>query len=131
MQLRELLKAHISLAAPEELHEDHRGRNRRIRITGGRFSGERLSGEVLPGGADWQLVRTDGVLELDARYMLKTADGALIYVHNRGFRRDTFMRTTPRFETHDARYDWLNRTVCVASGVRHPDSVEIDVYEVL
>lgn len=124
------MKAQISLAPAEELYEDARGRHRRIPITGGRFRGERLSGEVLGGGADWQLVRRDGVLELDARYVIRTLDGALIHVHNRGYRHESFMRTTPRFETADARYAWLNRIVCVASGVRHPDSVELEVFEV-
>ena len=81
MQLEPLLKARISLAPPQEL-----GRRRIISITGGSFSGERLSGRVLPGGADWQIVRDDGVADLDARYTLETEDGALIYVQNRGYR---------------------------------------------
>ena len=130
MRLKPLLKAQITLSPPQELDEGPRGRRRMIPITGGRFSGERLSGEVLEGGADWQTVHADGTLELDAQYMIKTDDGALIYVHNHGYRRDTFMRTAPRFETNDPRYAWLNRVVCVASGVRHPSSVEIDVFEV-
>jgi len=126
LSLEPLLKAEISLAPIQELGEGRRF----IAITGGRFAGQRLSGEVLAGGGDRQIVHPDGTLELDAQYMLKTADGALIYVHNHGYRKDTFMRTTPRFETGDARYAWLNRIVCVASGVRHAASVEIDVYEV-
>jgi hypothetical protein len=52
----------------------------------GSFAGERLSGRVLPGGADWQVIRADGVADLDARYALETTDGALIYVRNRGYR---------------------------------------------
>jgi hypothetical protein len=126
LNLEPLLKAEISLAPIQELGEGRR----MIAITGGKFRGDRLSGEVLAGGADWQVVHADGVLELNAQYLLKTGDGALIYVHNHGFRRESFMRTTPRFETGDARYAWLNRMVCVASGVRHPASVEIEVFEV-
>ena len=41
----------------------------------------------MPGGADWQYVRADGVLELEARYSIKTKDGAEIAVINRGMRR--------------------------------------------
>jgi hypothetical protein len=130
MQLQPLLKAEITLAEAQELGESVRGRRRLISITGGTFRGERLAGQVLAGGADWQVVRADGVLELDAQYLLKTDDGALIYVHNRGYRHESFMRTTPRFETSDARYAWLNRIVCAASGVRHPSSVELDVFEI-
>jgi hypothetical protein len=126
LNLEPLFRADIALAPIRELGEGRR----MIAITGGTFRGERLSGEVLAGGADWQTVHPDGVLELDAQYLLKTGDGAIIYVRNHGYRRDTFMRTAPRFQTGDARYAWLNRIVCVASGVRHPASVEIDVYEV-
>ena len=57
-----------------------------VPITGGTFEGPRLKGKVLP-GADWQIVRPDGVLELEARYALETDDGALISMVNRCLRR--------------------------------------------
>ena len=41
-----------------------------------------------------------------------------------------YMRTTPRFETGDARYAWLNRMVCVATGARRAAAVELEVFEV-
>jgi hypothetical protein len=62
------------------------GERRIIPITGGSFVGPRLSGRVLPGGADWQVIRRDGITELEARYTLETDDGALIYVLNKGIR---------------------------------------------
>ncbi|HEV8109054.1 MAG TPA: DUF3237 domain-containing protein [Burkholderiales bacterium] len=148
MRLQALFKADIELAPAQELGAGPLGRRRIIAITGGRFFGERLSGRVLPGGADWQVIRADGVAELDARYTLETADGALVYVRNRGFRHGPaevlkrlaagentdparyYMRTTPLFETGDERYAWLNRIVCVASGARRPAAVELEVYEV-
>lgn len=148
MNLQPLFRAEITLAAAQELGETPQGRRRIIAITGGRFSGERLSGRVLPGGADWQLVRADGVADLDARYTLETSDGALIYVTNRGYRHGPpeiirrlasgenlepnlyYMRTTPRFETGDTRYAWLNRIVCVATGARRAAAVELEVFEV-
>lgn len=148
IELQLLLQARITLAAPRELGETPRGRRRIIEITGGSFSGLRLSGRVLPGGADWQIVRADGVAYLDARYTLETADGALIYVENRGYRHGPreiierlargedvdpalyYMRTTPWFETSDARYAWLNRTVCVGTGARRADAVELEFFEV-
>ena len=148
MNLQRLFRAEISLAPPQELGDSPLGRRRIIGITGGRFTGERLSGRVLPGGADWQVIRADGVADLDARYTLETNDGALIYVRNKGYRHGPadvlkrlasgeevdaalyYMRTTPRFETGDARYAWLNRIVCVATGARRPAAVELEVYEV-
>jgi hypothetical protein len=148
MRLEPLLKARIQLARAQELGQAPLGRRRIIGITGGSFEGARLSGRVLPGGADWQVVRPDGVADLDARYTLETADGALIYVQNHGYRHGPeaimgrlasgedvdptlyYMRTTPLFETGDARYAWLNRIICVATGARHASSVLLEVFEV-
>jgi hypothetical protein len=129
------------------------GTRRIINITGGHFRGQTLAGEpltgaVLPGGADWQLMRPDGVALLDARYTLQTTDGALIYVQNRGVRHGPpdvlaaiargeavdparyYMRTTPTFETGDARYQWLNDLIAVGSGIRRADAVVLDFYHV-
>jgi uncharacterized protein DUF3237 len=148
LKLRPLLKAEITLQPPLELGDTPLGRRRIIHITGGSFSGARLSGRVLAGGADWQVIRADGVADLDARYTLETSDGALIYVRNRGYRHGPadiiqklaagepvdeklyYMRTTPSFETGDERYAWLNRIVCVASGARRPAAVELEVFEI-
>jgi hypothetical protein len=148
LTLQPLLRAEIALAPAQELGPAPLGRRRIIPITGGRFRGERLSGRVLPGGADWQIVRGDGVAQLEARYTLETEDGALISVHNVGLRHGPpellakiaagepvdaalyYMRTTPSFETGAAKYLWLNRLVCVATGARLKDAVELDVYEV-
>jgi len=60
------------------------GKERLIPIIGGQVSGERLRGEVLHGGADKQTVRTDGVIEIEARYTLRADDASLIYVCNQG-----------------------------------------------
>jgi hypothetical protein len=148
LRLQKLFEAQITLGPAQELGAAPLGRRRIIPITGGRFGGERLSGRVLAGGADWQLVRGDGVADLDARYTLETADGALIYVRNRGYRHGPreilerlaagenvepalyYMRTTPLFETGDERYAWLNRIVAVATGARRPAAVELEVFEV-
>lgn len=148
VELEALLRAQITLAAVQELGETPLGRRRIIPITGGAFEGARLRGRVLPGGADWQVVRADGVADLDARYTLETDDGALVYVRNRGYRHGPpeviarlakgeavdaslyYMRTTPWFETGDARYAWLNRLVCVATGARRAAAVELEVFSV-
>ena len=138
----------VTLDPARNLGETPLGRRRIIGITGGSFSGRRLSGKVLPGGADWQLIRADGVACLDARYTLECGDGALIYVNNKGLRHGSkeamehlsrgeevdpaliYTRTTPWFETSDARYAWLNKIVCVGTGARRAAAVELDFYEV-
>ena len=148
MTLQPLLRAEVTLAPPQELGDSPLGRRRIIPITGGSFRGEKLAGRVLPGGADWQMIRADGVAELDARYTLETDDRALIYVRNFGYRHGPaevirrlgagepvdpalyYMRTTSRFETGAERYRWLNGLICVAAGARRAAAVELEVFAV-
>jgi len=143
-----LCKVEVSLEPIRDLGDTPLGRRRIINITGGKFAGPKLSGRILPGGADWQLIRADGVAYLDARYTLETADGALIYVNNKGYRHGPkeviermakgedvdpalyYMRATPWFETSAPAYAWLNRAICVCTGARRALGVELDVYEV-
>jgi hypothetical protein len=108
---------------------------RRIRyISGGHFTGPRASGEVMPGGADWLLVRADGAREIDVRLTLRADDGHFIYVISRGIfdvPQETlnrilageivdpsryYFRTTPLFETASVKYGWLNRVVAATVG---------------
>jgi len=146
--LEPVFRLSVTVAAALELGETHAGRRRIIAMTGGTVSGPRLKGRVLPGGADWQIVRSDGCAELEARYTLEAHDGALISVTNRGLRHGPpdivakliagetvdpstyYFRCTPVFETSAPAHLWLTRTVFTASGERHPDRVEIAVYAV-
>lgn len=146
--LRLLYTSRIDIAAPLELGLGPHGRRRIINILGGAFSGPRLSGRVLPGGADWQVVRGDGIVEVAARYTLETEDGALIYISNWGLRHgppeviarlaagepvaagEYYFRTTPVFETGAEKYAWLNGVIAVAAGERRADAVIITAYEV-
>jgi hypothetical protein len=117
-------------------------------VTGGSVDGKRLKGQVLTGGADWLLVGTDGWGRLDVRAQFLTDEGAAIYAAyygmiemNENVQRamtagsstdygDQYFRTSPRFETGDPRYSWLNHTLFVAEGRIVPHAVEYKVYRV-
>jgi hypothetical protein len=62
------------------------GERRIINILGGPVEGPRLSGRILPGGADWQIIRQDGVADLKARYTIETVAGARVLVASDGMR---------------------------------------------
>ena len=145
--LRLLYTSRIDIAPLLDVGNTPQGHRRIVNILGGAFSGPRLSGRILPGGADWQVVRGDGMVEVDARYTLETGDGALIYIRNWGLRRgppgviarlgageavdpsEYYFRTTPVFETGAAQYAWLNGIIAVAVGERRADAVIITTYE--
>jgi hypothetical protein len=146
--LRLLYTSIVEVGAPLLVGHSPYGERRIINIKGGAFSGPRLSGHVLSGGADWQVIRSDGIVEVEARYTLQTHDGSLIYVSNRGLRHgpkdvmerlasgevvdpsEYYFRTTPIFETGSPDYEWLNGIVAIAAGERRADDVIITVYEV-
>lgn len=113
------------------------------------FSGPRLRGTLVPGGADWQLTRADGVTEIAATYLLRTDDGVLLTVTNRGIRHAlpdvvtrmvggetvdpevVYFRCTPQIEAPAGPYEWLNRSVYVCTGTRTSDGIALWFYSVL
>ncbi|MBN8899453.1 MAG: hypothetical protein BGO51_28210 [Rhodospirillales bacterium 69-11] len=124
--------------------------NRRVGLVGGgTFEGERLRGTVLPGGADWIIVRPDGVTTLDVRIVLQTDDGATIGMTYRGLRHGPaavmekvnkgefvdpsqyYFRTAVQFETAAEKYAWLNGVIAIGTGSRPPEGPVYDVFEVL
>jgi hypothetical protein len=124
----------------------HGGRNV-VRIKGGVFEGPEIRGEVLEGGADWQLVRPDGVKELEARYAMRTDDGVTIHVLNRVIARQDpsstdqyspgmYRRCVLSFEVPmDSRYAWLNAYVYLgtltSASTEREAAVVIRVWKVL
>jgi hypothetical protein len=147
-KLERLFRAVVEIAEPISVGMTPLGERRIIPITGGHFEGERLAGAVLPGGADWQLVRADGSALLEARYTLRTQDDAFVYVRNRGVRSGPpevlarlragepvdpasyYFRTTPTFETGAPPYAWLNDLVAVCSAARAAHAVTLDFFAV-
>lgn len=131
------------VAAPIDVGDGPHGHRRVIPILGGTFTGERISGRVLGGANDYQIIRRDGVLELQARYVIETTSNELIYVENSGLRdgpadllaaqargelvepAQIYFRAIPRFETSSPNHQWLTRRIFVSAGARFPDRVEI------
>jgi hypothetical protein len=124
------------------------GERRVVYIAGGTFAGPLLRGEVMA-GADWQIARRDGVLELDARYALKEARGGIVQVVSQGMRHGPpevlarlargeevdpasyFFRTFMRFETGAAELAFLNTTMAIATARRRARRVELRCFSLL
>ncbi|MGN8545598.1 DUF3237 domain-containing protein [Bradyrhizobium sp. 13971] len=125
------------------------GVRRIIPIIGGEVRGEKVNGKVLAFGADFQIIRPDELIELEAKYAFETDDGAVVYVENKGIRfgpvellqklkrgepvdpKLIYFRTVPKFETGAENYRWLMQHIFVGSAARHVDRVVIDVHQVL
>ena len=149
MTARHLMTLQVVVPPPQKLGAVPHGTRVIAAITGGTYEGPRLRGRVLPGGVDWTLLRSDGVLELDLRITLETDDGALISMTSFGLRHGPpevlaalargesvdpskyYFRTAPRFETSAPQHAFLNRLIAIASGDRRPSGPIYTIEEVL
>jgi hypothetical protein len=148
-ELEYLMTYRADLEEPVVIGSVPSGTRQIFDVKGGSFEGPRLKGRLLPSGADWLLIGTDGVGRLDVRGTLETEDGAHIYLQYFGVLvlgdevlraltqggetqyGDTYFMTQPRFETGDPRYSWLNSVVAVAQGRVLRNAVEYRVYQVV
>jgi hypothetical protein len=148
-KLEFIFDARVAVDSALDLGDVGKGGRRVVPITGGNFAGPQICGEVLPGGADWQILRSDGAAELEARYTLRTDDGALIYVRNHALRHGPaevmaalaagrpaepgsyYFRGAAFFETSAPRYAWLTRHIIVCTGHREPARVRLEFYRML
>lgn len=137
---------HIDLATPIDIGPVEGGFRRVIPIRGGRVEGEGFSGRVLESGADWQLIRPEGYIDLDARYVLEIDRGEYIYISNIGRRQLTpegcadliagrpvdqsraVSRGLTTMESGSPRLQWLNTQKFRPRGKRGPDGIEIGFY---
>jgi len=137
--------------------EDHgvtrAGHRRVVPIAGGRVAGLpggeiRLDAEILPGGADWQVVRPDGTIEIDTRYSARTEAAEHVHFRTSGVRSGPpsvlaallrgedvnpaayYFRVAVYLETSAPRLAFLERSIFVASAVRGADSVSYVAYRV-
>jgi hypothetical protein len=143
-----IFAADVRVGAPLNVGDIGKGGRRVVSITGGEFSGPHIRGTVVPGGADWQTLRGDGVFELEARYTLQTNDGALIVVRNLALRHGPpevmaalaagravepgsyYFRGATFFETSAPRYGWITKCIVVCTGEREPAGVKLKFYKV-
>jgi hypothetical protein len=134
---------------PDEVGAVAGGARRVIPVVSGVFSGPGLKGKILPGGTDHQLLQPDGFTQLEARYILQTDQGEMIYVTNRGMRHGPadvlqrlnagervdpnliYFRTAAMLETAAPRLQWMARSIFVCVGERYPAEVVVRFYRVL
>ena len=143
IELKPLLRINAKVGEPQVTPQGPTGDRRFIPVTGGTFEGERLRGEMLAGGSDCQLIRADGVADLDVRVALRCDDGAVIFMKGLGMRHgptavmqrlaagedvdpsEYYFREAVLFEAPPGPHEWLNRVLAVGTGRRDPDAVTV------
>jgi hypothetical protein len=122
-----------------------------IYAASGVITGPKLNGRVVPmSGGDFPLVRPNGVIDFDARYLLEADDGAIIYMQNRGFRwaktpeiaarmsrnepadpSEYYMRVSPKFDAPAGPHEWLTKHMFVGVAEKLPGANSIHYFQVL
>lgn len=131
--------------------EDHGvtrvGHRRVIPIAGGTVRGL-FDAEILPGGADWQVLRPDGSVDIDTRYTARTAEGEFVHLRTSGVRSGDpatleallrgdavdpsryYFRVAVYLETSAPRLSHLQSALFVASAIREANAVRYRAYRV-
>ena len=116
-------------------------------VNGGKIEGI-INGEIMDFGGDWGLLHSDVVNELNAKYLMKTADGEFISMTSKGKLlmsmdemaagaeegvldpSEYYFRSVIGFETGAEQYKWLNNIVAFAMMMITPEgNVCMDVYK--
>jgi hypothetical protein len=139
----------VQVDKPQEVGATVHGQRRVIPILGGEVHGNGWTARVLRGGADFQMIVNQSLAELDARYVLETDAGDLIFVQNRAVRTAApevmarlirgekvdpqlvYFRCTPQFETASKSLSWISEKLFIGTGARHPDKVVMRFFEVM
>lgn len=147
-ELRHFMDLTVEVSEPIEVGQTQRGQRRLIPIVGGYARTRDWTAKVLPGGADFQLIATDSLAILEAKYVLETEAGDRIYVENHALRggppeliarlargepvdpQHIYFRCVPQFEVAAPELQWLTTRVFIGTGARFPDRVVLSIYEV-
>lgn len=145
-QFRFFAELAVQVGTPIEVGRTPRGLRRMIPILGGQARGDGWTARVLPGGADYQLVVSDTLAELQAHYVMETDAGDLLYVRNQAIRQaspevtaklvrgepvdpaQVYFRCLPSLETASPALQWVNERLFVGTGVRRPQQVEMKFF---
>jgi Protein of unknown function (DUF3237) len=148
LNTRLLCRFEINVAPVVSLGSTTSGERRYVPLLEGIVSGEQLQGRILSGGVDWQTLRADGVLEIDAQYVIEAHDGALIEVRSVGLRHGSaevmaqlargekvaadsyYFRTHIRFATSAPQWQHLNKLLALGIGAREATRVMMEVYAI-
>jgi hypothetical protein len=136
IELIPLCTATITLADPILIPDTPAGMRVIAEVEAWDVEGERINGHLRgSAAADWMTVSAALLGTIDARGLLETDDGALIYTWYHG-RLDLSAGpgaspaySAPLYETGDERYAWMNKIQAVGKGILSADGKQL-VYEI-
>jgi hypothetical protein len=129
-----VFEAEMKLDQVYDVGKTQYGHRQVLVIQGGTLTGAKLEGTVLPGGLDFQLRLSNGVLEIEQILVLRTSDGRYVYIRNTGTgETQNDVRIVADFEApNGSPHAWLNQGKFVGRRVVDPASktMKWTVYDV-
>ena len=142
-QLEFAFQLKVTLGEAYSAGETQHGQRTIIPITGGTFEGPDIKGTIINGGADYQLAsKAPNRTELEAIYCIKTDDGVVIHVRNRGIiwsgkdaqgNPSFYFKAAPQFEAPaDSKYAWLNNSLflCAPDFTQQFQGIVLNIWRV-
>jgi hypothetical protein len=129
-----VLEANIKLYQVYEIGKTPYGQRTAIVIQGGTVSGEKIRGSIMPGGLDLQLSFSNGGMEIEELFVLRSDDGKYIFLRSAGAAADrSDVRMVPDFEApNGSGYSWINSGKYVARRILdlNAKTLKLSVYDV-
>ena len=148
-ELEEVFRLEVQVKKPIVVGQDNiAGRRQLIELVSGKLTGK-VNGILLPGGVDSQIIRPDGLTELEARYGIELDNGDSLYIENKGIRRvdpafsieasqgkiidpsHVYFAAVPHFEVYSEALRWLTESVFICYATRLPELVLLRFYRVV
>ena len=135
-ELIPVFEAKVKIGEAQLVGSVHGYQRRIVPVLGGEIYGENIRGEILEGGSDWQQIH-DNQVRIETRYTIKTSDGYLIFMVNRGIRlikqnqaknSESYMRTHTFFEVEKGSYQWLNESLFVSTAQKTDQGIHHQFY---
>lgn len=136
-ELIPVFEARVNIGEAQSVGSVYGYLRRIVPVLGGEIFGETIRGEILEGGSDWQQIY-DNQVRIETRYTIKTSDGYLIYMVNRGLRvlkqnqddtPEMYMRMHTSFEVEKGSYQWLNESIFVSTAQKTDEGIHHQFYQ--
>jgi len=120
----------VQVGPPVKLGDDGFDAARVVPILGGTVTGPSLNGRFLPGGADEQRIRADGLTRIRARYLIETEQGGLVRVSSQGLRHGPpeVMAALLRGEPVDPAQVWFRAVIRLETADKTQDTLNFDMW---
>lgn len=129
-----VMEVNMNIEKAYDLGKTQYGNRKVYVISGGTVSGSKINASVMSGGLDFQLNLSNGAMEVEQIFVLRSGDGNYIYMRTAGTAaNENDLRIVPDIEApNSGSYNWLNSGKYVArrSVDLSAKTMKLSIYDV-